>query len=96
VKASGISDEMCIAASLELSSCIPESKLKPDMILPLMDNPEIAPRIAAAVGARAVSQKLAAVKLSREQIYTGAKKVIARSRSITETMMAKGLIKKGR
>jgi malate dehydrogenase (oxaloacetate-decarboxylating) len=93
VRASTITDEMCIAASIELSRCIKESALRPDRILPTMDDWEIYPRVAAAVGVKAIAQKIAQKKMCGHEIYSQAKKMIARSRGITTMMMKKGYIK---
>ena len=93
VRASTITDEMCIAASVELSRCIKETALKPDRLLPTMDDWEVYPRVAAAVGVKAIAQKIASRKMCGCEIYEQAKKMIMRSRSITRMMMKKGLIK---
>ena len=94
VRASTITDEMCITAAVELSNCIKQSSLRRDRILPNMDDWEVYPRVASAVGTKAISQKIAGKKLSPSQIYEGAKKIIRRSRAITQDMMKKGFIKK--
>lgn len=94
VRASTITDEMCIAASVELSRCLKESKLRHDMILPNMDDWDVFPRVAAAVGTKAINQKIAGKILSSSKIYSGAKTIIKRSRAITQDMMKKGFIKK--
>jgi malate dehydrogenase (oxaloacetate-decarboxylating) len=94
VRASTITDTMCITAAIELASCIPDNEIKPDKILPTMDEWEIFPKIAAAIGVKAVKEKVAAKKLNYDKIYNDAKEIIKRSRSITETMMKKGYIKK--
>jgi malate dehydrogenase (oxaloacetate-decarboxylating) len=96
VRASTITDEMCIAAAVELSNCIKESALRPDRILPTMSDWEIYPRVAAAVGVKATAQKIAGLKRSGHDIYSRAKKIIARSRGITTMMMKKGYIKASR
>ncbi|MDR3306403.1 MAG: NADP-dependent malic enzyme [Endomicrobium sp.] len=94
VRASSITDAMCITAAIELASCIPDNKIRPNKILPTMDDWEIFPKIAAAIGVKAVKEKIAAKKLSYDKIYSDAKEIIKRSRAITETMMKKGYIKK--
>ena len=94
VRAQTITDDMCITAAVELSKCIKASSLSPDHILPAMDDPDVAPRVAAAVGTKAIEQKIAAKKLSRSSLYHNAKELITRSRGITEMMMKKNFIKK--
>ncbi|HBU69502.1 MAG TPA: malate dehydrogenase [Elusimicrobia bacterium] len=93
VRASTITDEMCITAALELAACIKESRLKPTQILPTMDDWDVYPRVAAAVGMKAIEQQIADIKLSRSKIYSQAKAMITRSRAITQNMMKKGFIK---
>lgn len=93
VRASTITDEMCLEASHELARCIKDSALRPDKLLPTMDDWEVYPRIAAAVGRKAIEQKIAEKPMSRQKIYENAKEMIHRSRMITQTMMKKGLIK---
>jgi malate dehydrogenase (oxaloacetate-decarboxylating) len=93
VRASSITDTMCITAAIELASCIADNKISPDKILPTMDNWEIFPKIAAAIGIKAIKEKVAEKKISYDKIYDTAKIMIKRSRAITETMMKKGYIK---
>jgi malate dehydrogenase (oxaloacetate-decarboxylating) len=93
VRASAITDTMCIAAAIELASCISENKIKPDRILPNMDDWEIFPKVAAAIGVKAIKEKIADKKLSYDKIYDNAKTIIKRSRCITKVMMKKGYIK---
>ncbi|MDR0977760.1 MAG: NADP-dependent malic enzyme [Endomicrobium sp.] len=94
VRASAISDAMCLTAAMELASCIPDNKIKPDKILPTMDDWEIFPKIAAAIGVEAVKEKIAVKKLSYDEIYKNARDMIKKSRAVTETLMKKGYIKK--
>jgi malate dehydrogenase (oxaloacetate-decarboxylating) len=94
VRASAITDTMCITAAIELASCIPDNRIRPNQILPSMDDWEIFPKIAASIGVKAIKEKIALKKLSYDAIYNDAKEMIKRSRSITEVMMKKGYIKK--
>lgn len=96
VRARTITDEMCITAAVELASCLKTSALKADRILPTMDNWEIYPRIAAAIGMKAIEQKVADKKISRDKLYNEARALIRRSRAITETMMKKRYIRPSR
>ncbi|MDR1400869.1 MAG: NADP-dependent malic enzyme [Endomicrobium sp.] len=93
VRASTITDTMCITAAVELASCIADNKIRPDKILPSMDDWKIFPKIAAAIGVRAIKEKVAHKKLSYDEIFNGARVIIKRSRAITETMMKNGYIK---
>jgi malate dehydrogenase (oxaloacetate-decarboxylating) len=94
VRAATITDTMCITAAMELASCVPDNKISSSKILPTMDDWEIVPKIAAAIGVKAIKEKIARKKMRYEKIYDNAKEIIKRSRSITETMMKKGYIKK--
>jgi malate dehydrogenase (oxaloacetate-decarboxylating) len=93
VMASTITDNMCIVAASSLASCIVDSKISPNKILPVMSDWDIFPRIAAAVGVKAIREKVANKRLSYDKIFNGAKAMIKRSRAITETMIKKGYIK---
>ena len=93
VRAKMISDEMCIAAANELAKIAEEKGIDEDKILPSMSDWEVFPREAAAVGAEAVRQGLARLKLTRKELYERATAIISRARNSTELLMRKGLIK---
>ena len=94
VRASTITDSMCITAAVEISNCIKNSSIRKDRILPTMDDWELYPRVASAVGTKAISEKIAGNKMSPSKIYAEAKIIIKRSRAVTQNMMKKGFIKK--
>jgi malate dehydrogenase (oxaloacetate-decarboxylating) len=93
VRASSITDTMCISAALELASCIKDTELQPDKILPTMNDWYIYPKIAAAVGMSAIKEKVAENRLNYDEIFNNAKVIIQRSRAITKTMIERGYIK---
>jgi malate dehydrogenase (oxaloacetate-decarboxylating) len=93
VRASTITDEMCITAAVEIANCIKPGQVKADKLLPTMDDWEIYPRVAAAVGTKAIELGIAGHKMSKTKIYEQAMAMIKRSRNITKMMMQKGLIK---
>ncbi|MDR1942351.1 MAG: NADP-dependent malic enzyme [Endomicrobium sp.] len=93
-RASKITDNMCITAAAEIAAHIADNKIRPDKILPSMSDWELFPRVAAAVGVKAVKEKVAAKKLSYDNFYNAAKDIIKRSRAVTQTMMSKGYIRK--
>jgi malate dehydrogenase (oxaloacetate-decarboxylating) len=64
-----------------------------DKILPSMSDWEVFPREAAAVGAEAVKQGTAGLKLTRKELYQRATTIISHARKSTELLMRKGLIK---
>jgi malate dehydrogenase (oxaloacetate-decarboxylating) len=92
VRASTITDEMCIAAADALAGMAEEKGLTPKYILPTMDEWEVFPREAAAVAVKAVEQGLARKPLTYEEELENAGQIIRRSRNLTEHMMREGFI----
>jgi malate dehydrogenase (oxaloacetate-decarboxylating) len=92
VSARTITDEMCIAAAEELAKCAEDKGLREDYIIPRMDEWEIYPREAMAVGLKAIEQGVARVILTRQQLLDKASEMIKRARQETEVLMEKGLI----
>ncbi|MFA7159313.1 MAG: NADP-dependent malic enzyme [Kiritimatiellia bacterium] len=92
VRAKTITDEMCFAAADALAGMIGK-KLDAEHILPTMDDWEVFPQEAAAVGMKAQEQGLARVKMSRQALLENARKMIRRSRGMTASLMKTGFIK---
>ncbi len=92
VRAKTITDEMAIAAAYELAKVAEEKGLSPEYIIPNMDEWEVFPREAVAVGMKAMEQGIARLKLSRQELYEAAEVRIKRSRDLTKTMMDDGFI----
>ena len=92
VRARTITDEMAIAAAEELARCAEESGIDDDHILPTMDNWEVFPREAAAVGMKAQEQGVARLSLSREELLSKAKATIRQAQDMTHFLMEKELI----
>jgi len=86
VRARTITDEMCFAAAEALANQIGD-RLDAENILPTMDDWEVFPREAAAVGIKAIEQGLAKKELSYDELFEHAVSVIKRSRDLTRTMM---------
>lgn len=91
VRASTITDEMCFAAANALASQIGDG-LDADHILPTMDDWEVFPREAAAVGMKAQEQGVARLTKSYEELFEQATAIIGRSRNMTKRMMEEGFI----
>jgi len=91
VRARTITDEMCFAAAKALADHVGD-RLTPEFILPNMDDWEVFPREAAAVGMKAQEQGLARIQLSYEELLANARTIIKRSRSLTQMMMDEGFI----
>ena len=86
-----ITDEMCYAAADALAGQIGD-KLDEDHILPNMDDWEIFPREAAAVGMKAQEQGIARLEKSYDELLEHAMSIIKRSRDMTQMMMSEGYI----
>jgi malate dehydrogenase (oxaloacetate-decarboxylating) len=92
VRARTITDGMCMAAAEALAGMASLKGLSPEHILPTMDEWEVFPREAAGVAAKAVEEGVAHKRLSYEEEFQQAEAMIARSRSLTSTMMEKKFI----
>lgn len=91
VRARTITDEMCFAAAQAMAEHVGD-KLGPNHIMPTMDDWEVFPREAAAVGMKAQEQGLARIQMSYDELYNHALKIIKRSRDLTKSMMEQGFI----
>jgi len=90
--ATTITDEMCIAAAEELARCAEDIGMSDEYLIPTMDEWEVFPREAAAVGIKAIEQGVARVQSSRDELYEKATRIIKRSREETTLLMKEGLI----
>ncbi|MBI3160146.1 MAG: NADP-dependent malic enzyme [Chloroflexi bacterium] len=91
VRAKTITDEMCYAAAYALADHV-GGQLDEEHILPNMDDWEVFPREAAAVGMKAQEQGLAGLEWSYDQLLEQAMTIIKRSREQTHVMMEEGFI----
>lgn len=94
VRATTISDEMCVAAAEELAKFAEEKGITPDYIVPTMDDMEVFIREAVAVGQKAIEQNLARIKLSAEEATDIARKLITDAHGATKLLMKEGFIPK--
>lgn len=92
VRATTITDGVCIAAATELAARAPRGGRDPERILPSMDDAEIFARVAAATARQAMAEGLARRPLDIEAVYRGAEETIRRSRRQTDLMMEEGII----
>jgi malate dehydrogenase (oxaloacetate-decarboxylating) len=92
VAAKTITDEMCIAASEELARFAEEKGLSEQRILPTINDWEVFPREAAAVGLKAIEQGVARKKINQEELMAKASKIIRRAQQETRTLMEHGVI----
>jgi malate dehydrogenase (oxaloacetate-decarboxylating) len=93
VKGKTITNEMCIAAALELAKVAEDKGLKEDYIIPDMEEWEVFPREAVAVGMKAMEQGVSRIKMSRDELSNRAYTIIKRARDLTQNMMKTGFIK---
>ncbi|MBW1972209.1 MAG: NADP-dependent malic enzyme [Deltaproteobacteria bacterium] len=92
VMAKTITDEMCIEAAYELARCAEDKGINEDYLIPTMDEWEVYPREAAAVGMKAIEQGVARIKKSKEELLDQATKIIKRARDEVELLMKEGII----
>jgi malate dehydrogenase (oxaloacetate-decarboxylating) len=93
VRARTITDEMCIAAAVELAKMAEEKGLNAEYIMPTMDETDVFPREAAAVAMKAIEQGVAGITdVTYEQEYQYAKVLIDRARGMVQDAMATGYI----
>jgi malate dehydrogenase (oxaloacetate-decarboxylating) len=92
VRATTITDEMAIAAAEELARCAEERGLDEEHILPTMDDWEVFPREAAAVGIKAQEQGVARLSLSHDELLGKARQIIRQAQDMTRFLMKKELI----
>lgn len=94
VMAKTITDEMCIAAALELAQTAEDNGIHEEYIVPTMDEWEVFPREAVAVGLKAIEQGIARRKASRQTLMEEAMEIIKKSREETQALMKGGFIEK--
>ena len=82
---------MCFAAAEALADQIGDD-LDEDHLLPTMDDWEVFPKEAAAVGMMAQKQGVARLEKSYDELLESATRVIKRSRDLTALMMKDGFI----
>ncbi len=91
VRAHTITDEMCYAAAQALADQIGD-RLDEEHILPTMEDWEVFPREAAAVGMMAQEQGVARLQKSYDELFEHATYIISRSRNLTRRMMEEAFI----
>ena len=93
VKAKTITDDMCIAAAMELAGFAEERGMNEKDILPRMEEWEVFPKEAVACAMKSIEQGVARVKPSRQELYERASAIIKNARESTALLMKHGLIK---
>jgi malate dehydrogenase (oxaloacetate-decarboxylating) len=92
VRASKITDEMCIAAAKEVAKVAEDKGLSEDYIVPNMDQWEVFPREAVAVGSKAIEQGVARIALPKEERYKMAESIIRKARDEVQLLMKEKFI----
>lgn len=92
VNARTITDEMCIAAALELAKVAEDRGLREDYLIPTMDDWEVFPREAVAVGLKAIEQGVARITATRDELLKVATRTIKHSRELVQCLMKEGFI----
>lgn len=93
VRARTITDEMCLAAAAEIAALGVERGLDEEHLVPDMQDPEVFPREATAVGMKAQEQGLAGITISREALYAQATETIRSARDMVHCLMVEGAIR---
>jgi malate dehydrogenase (oxaloacetate-decarboxylating) len=93
VRAKTVTDDMCIAAGMELARFAEERGINEEDIVPRMSEWEVYPREAVACALRSIEDGVARVKLTRQELLDRAVSIIKNARESTETLMKAGLIK---
>jgi malate dehydrogenase (oxaloacetate-decarboxylating) len=92
VKATTVTDDMCIAAGRELAKFAEEREIHEGDIVPRMDEWEVFPREAVACALESIKEGVARVKLSRQELWDRAVSIIKNVRESTSLLMKEGLI----
>lgn len=92
--ASEITDEMVLSAAYAIAETAQKRAIKPDNIMPTMEEWKVFANTAKAVGVEAAKQDIASKKLSANTIYKKAYEDIKLSRKTFHLLMEKGIIKK--
>jgi malate dehydrogenase (oxaloacetate-decarboxylating) len=92
VRAKTITDEMCIAAARELAKVAEDKGIHEEYIIPNMDEWEVFPREAVAVGTKAIEQGVARFNFPADVRYKMAADIIKTSRDEVQLLMKEGFI----
>ncbi len=87
VRAKTITDEMCIAAARELAKVAEDKGISENYIIPNMDEWEVFPREAVAVGMKAIEQGVARYKFTAAELLAQAKEMIGKARNEVQLLM---------
>ena len=92
VRATTVTDDMCIAAAKALAEYAEEKGLREDYIVPLMSEWEVYPREAVACALQSIKEGVARIKPSRDELWERAVSIIKNARESVHLLMREGLI----
>jgi malate dehydrogenase (oxaloacetate-decarboxylating) len=92
VRARTITDEMCLAAAAEIAAVGVARGVDETHLIPDMQDPDVYPREAVAVGIKAQEQGLAGLTMSAERLYAVASARIRAAREMVHGLMEQGAI----
>ncbi len=90
-RARSITDAIVLAAARELAARAHDRGLRADHLLPTMEELDVFPHVAAAVGVAAVKEGLARTRHSREEFYERARARMQRAAALTQALARAGL-----
>lgn len=93
VMAKTITDEMCVAAAVELAKTAEDNGMHENYLVPTMDEWEVFPREAAAVGRKAIEQGVARLDFTYDELYKMAEIKIKAARDAFDSLQNNGFIK---
>ncbi len=93
VKATTVTDDMCVAAANELSRFADERGIHENDIAPRMEEWEVFPREAVACALQSIKEGVARVKPSKQELWERAVAIISNAREATHQLMKQKLIK---
>ncbi len=92
IRATHITDEMCIEAARELAKVAEDKGIHDDYIIPTMDEWEVFPREAVAVGSKGIEQGVARIQASAEERFQQAEAIIKKARDEVQFLMKQNFI----
>jgi malate dehydrogenase (oxaloacetate-decarboxylating) len=93
VRATTITDDMCVAAATELAKFAEERGITESDLIPRMTEWEVYPREAVACAEKSMNEGLARLKLSRQELMDRATAIIKASMESTQLLMKEGFIR---
>lgn len=92
IRATTITDEMCLAAAEELARVAEDRGIHEEYIIPNMDQWDVFPREAMAVGTKGIEQGVARIKTPAQERFKLAESIIKKAREEVQMMMREGYI----